>query len=404
MRIFKHNFLFPIWGEKYIENFNNFALNCLIKNLKLVERTQLDKININFWTLKKDIRLFKNLENIKALNNLVNVRYLPIDYLLDNFNKNVSKYLFLSTLQSLFLSESTIKKYDYSWFIYPDFIFNNDLIINIIKKINKNNYEAVFLPVPQIVEEELKKILFKSHISKIIPNIKFILQDHIHPIVSNCNINKLKTNTPSMFMVSKKDEFILFRYFHIHPLVVKLNLDAEFIFNEMSSSLDQDLVKNFKNKNIYCVNSDKIGICISLLKLKEIKLYETQFKLLNTCTWIINNTNKSHLNYVKKNYLIKYKNFNLKSFNKQKDKLNSHIEKILKEIKKKKYFKEKMFNNISKLFFRNNNEILFLKRELHRQVNFNKISKRLNLKEVIDNFFRNQKKTDNLKYLKTIYK
>jgi hypothetical protein len=404
MGIFKHNFLFPIWGKKYIENFNNFALNCLIENLKLFERTQLDKININIWTLKKDIRLFKNLENIKELNNLVNVRYLPIDYLFDKSYKNVSKYLFLSTLQSLFLSESSIKKYDYSWFIYPDFIFNNDLILNIIKKINKNNYEAVFLPVPQIIEEELKKILLKSHISKIIPNIKFVLQDHIHPIVSNCSIDKLKTNTPSMFMTSKKDEFILFRYFHIHPLVIKLNLDAEFIFNEITTSLDQDLVKNFENKNIYCVNNDKIGICISLLKLKEINLYESKFNLNDTCAWIINNTNKSHLNYVKKNYLIKYKNFNLKSFNKQKHKLNSHIEKILKEIKKKKYLKEKVFNNISKLFLSNNNEILFLKRELHRQVNFNKISKRLNLKEVIDNFFRNQKKTDNLKYLKTIYK
>jgi hypothetical protein len=73
-------------------------------------------------------------------------------------------------------------------------------------------------------------------------------------------------------------------------------------------------------------------------------------------------------------------------------------------MEKKKYFKEKMFNDISKLFLSNNNEILFLKRELHRKINFNKISNQYNLKEVIDNFFRNQKKTDNLKYLKTIYK
>ena len=156
----------------------------------------------------------------------------------------------------------------------------------------------------------------------------------MHPIVSNCNINNLKTNTPSMFMTSKKDEFILFRYFHIHPIVVRLNSNANYIFNEMSSSLDQDLVKNFENKNIYQVSDDKIGICVSLLKRHEIKLYDTKFDLDNTCSWVIKNTNKSHHIYVKEEYLIKYKNFNLKSFNIKKHKLNLHIKKIINIWKK----------------------------------------------------------------------
>lgn len=405
MKIYKHNFFFPIWGDNYIENFNNFALKCLIYNLETIKKPQLDKININFWTSKKDIQIFKNLKDIKYLNKLVNINYFNIDYLLNEFKNYTSKYLFLSTLQSLFLSESLLKKYNYCWFIYPDFIFSNNLIKNILNKINQNNYEAVFIPVPQIIEEDFKKILLKNHISKIIPKIKFILQDHIHPIVSNCNLNNLKTNTPSMFMTSKKDEFILFRYFHVHPIVVRLNSNANYIFNEMSSSLDQDLVKNFENKNIFQVHNDKIGLCVSLLKRHEIKLYDTKFDLDYTCSWVINNTNKSHQIYVKKNYLIKYKNFNLKSFNIKRHRLDLHINKILKRICSKKYNIEKNFVKLREFFSPlYDNKILFLKRELHRRIIFNEKSNKYDTKEVIIKFFKDQNKNMTIKFLKSLYK
>lgn len=404
MKIYKHNFFFPIWGDNYIKNFNNFALKCLIYNLETIKKPQLDKININIWTSKKDIKIFKNLKDIKYLNSLVNINYFTIDYLLDKFKNYQSKYLFLSNLQSLFLSESLLKEYNYCWFIYPDFIFSNSLIKNLINKINQNNYESVFIPVPQIIEEEFKSILQKNHISKIIPKIKFILQEHMHPIVSNCNINNLKTNTPSMFMTSKKDEFILFRYFHIHPIVVRLNSNANYIFNEMSSSLDQDLVKNFENKNIYQVSDDKIGICVSLLKRHEIKLYDTKFDLDNTCSWVIKNTNKSHHIYVKKKYLIKYKNFNLKSFNIKKHKLNLHIKKILKEISSKKFNIIQNFNKMKEaLINAYDNEILFLKRELHRRINFYKKINKYN-KKTIKNFFNEQNYNETVDFLKNLYK
>ena len=404
MKIYKHNFFFPIWGDNYIKNFNNFALKCLIYNLETIKKPQLDKININIWTSKKDIQIFKNLKDIKYLNSLVNINYFTIDYLLDKFKNYQSKYLFLSNLQSLFLSESLLKEYNYCWFIYPDFIFSNSLIKNLINKINQNNYESVFIPVPQIIEEEFKSILQKNHISKIIPKIKFILQEHMHPIVSNCNINNLKTNTPSMFMTSKKDEFILFRYFHIHPIVVRLNSNANYIFNEMSSSLDQDLVKNFENKNIYQVRDDKIGICVSLLKRNEIKLYDTKFDLDNTCSWVIKNTNKSHHIYVKEEYLIKYKNFNLKSFNIKKHELNLHIKKILKGISSKKYNIEQNFNKMKEASINSyDNEILFLKRELHRRINFYKKINKYN-KKTIKNFFNEQNYNETVDFLKNLYK
>ena len=85
MKIYKHNFFFPIWGDNYIKNFNNFALKCLIYNLETIKKPQLDKININIWTSKKDIKIFKNLKDIKYLNSLVNINYSTIDYLLDKF-------------------------------------------------------------------------------------------------------------------------------------------------------------------------------------------------------------------------------------------------------------------------------------------------------------------------------
>lgn len=405
MKIYKHNFFFSIWGDNYIKNFNNFALKCLIYNLETIKKPQLDKININIWTSKKDIQIFKNLKDIKYLNSLVNINYFTIDYLLDKFKNYQSKYLFLSNLQSLFLSESLLKEYNYCWFIYPDFVFSNSLIKNLINKINQNNYESVFIPVPQIIEEEFKSILQKNHISKIIPKIKFILQEHMHPIVSNCNINNLKTNTPSMFMTSKKDEFILFRYFHIHPIVVRLNSNANYIFNEMNSSLDQDLVKNFENKNIYQVSDDKIGICVSLLKRHEIKLYDTKFDLDNTCSWVIKNTNKSHHIYVKKEYLIKYKNFNLKSFNIKKHKLNLHIKKILKGISSKKFNTEQYFNKMKEALINSyDNEILFLKRELHRRINFYKKINKYNKKKIIKKFFNEHNKNKTADFLKNLYK
>ena len=47
-------FFFPVWGKKYIENFSKYSLECLLRNLKSLEKKKLvgSKLEI-LGTLKK---------------------------------------------------------------------------------------------------------------------------------------------------------------------------------------------------------------------------------------------------------------------------------------------------------------------------------------------------------------
>ena len=60
-------------------------------------------------------------------------------------------------MHNIFITTHALK-FKYLWFIYPDFIFNQNLIKKIILQMKKSKADAFLMPVPQVISEKVKKI------------------------------------------------------------------------------------------------------------------------------------------------------------------------------------------------------------------------------------------------------
>jgi len=347
----KQIFFFPIWGESYINNFINICLPCFIESLTSFDDSIVKNFTIQIWTKAEDIKIFENSANIIKLKKKIIVKYIVIpDQIFKLYFLN--KYEFLNILQSLAIKANSLK-FNYIWFIYPDFIFNKLSLKNIYLKTQKD-YEAIYIPIPQVIEEPLKEIINKNGVLYIAQNLKRILAEYVHPIVKICTYDNLITTTPSLFFSHNKNEYMMFRYYHMHPICLKLVLSNYELYKNFNNTLDGGFLKNLKK--IYVAKSDKFAICISLLKLKAIKLPEVKTLLVkdaanNLLNWCSENVNKLHIKISKFEYLIKYDNFNLKKYLINKKKLKNFVinlnNKINKNNKKKKnnFFVYEMSSN-----------------------------------------------------------
>ena len=125
-------FFYSVWGEKFINNFLKYSLNCLNENLNLISKKNLITSKIEIWTKKNDEKLIKKSDLYKNLKKRININFVHIDQLLTI--NNVSKYERLAIMQNIFIT-SHFFKYKYLWFFYPDSIFDNKLVANCIKKL-----------------------------------------------------------------------------------------------------------------------------------------------------------------------------------------------------------------------------------------------------------------------------
>ena len=327
----KNVFYFPIWGEAYIKLFNNFGLNCLYRNLIRMNKDNLKNSKIEIWTFKQDIKKIKSLPQIKKLVKKIEINYESIDELHKNLsNFNLNKYQFLSVLQKIFINSHS-SKFEFLWFIYPDFIFSDNLVKNFFKL--KKKYKAYFIPVPQLIEEKVIKEFNKKNFKPTTKNITKMFFDYLHPIVKICDVNESKTNTPSLFLSSDKNS-IIFKYYHMHPLIIKSDIENYNMNNKFYSSLDEGLVGELDEKKIFIAKSNYFGICASLLKEKEYKLPNERFNFKRSLEWCKNHVNKTHVEISKFTYTVKRKRnipFNKKlerQINNRLIKLNSKINKF----------------------------------------------------------------------------
>lgn len=322
----KSVFYFPIWGESYIKLFSDFALKCLYKNLNEIDEESLKSSKIEIWTFKKDIPKLKKLKNIKILKKKIKINIEAIDLIYnDLIESNLNKYQTLSILQKIFINSHSYK-FKYFWFIYPDFIFSNKMIYNFFSL--KKKYDAYFIPVPQLIEEKVKLKFENNNFETNTKNITGLLFDFLHPIVKICDVDKSKTNTPSMFFACDQKSYV-FKYFHMHPIVIKSDIDNLEMNNKFYSSLDEGLVKTLNKTKIFVTRNNYFAICISLLKEKEYLLPNEKFNLTKTLEWCKNHVNKTHLEISNYTYIATKKN----SFKKN-IKLENKIIKRLNPIKK----------------------------------------------------------------------
>jgi hypothetical protein len=298
----KSVFYFPIWGDDYIKLFSDFALKCLFNNLNKLDKGMLKNSQIEIWTLKKDIPKLKALKNIKLLKKKIQINIESIDLIYESLNKSyLNKYQTLSILQKIFINSHSYK-FEYFWFIYPDFIFSDQMIKNFYDL--KKKYDAYFIPVPQLIEEKVEVAFKAKNFEANTKNITDLLFKYLHPIVKICDVDNSKTNTPSMFLASDKNSYAL-KYFHMHPIVIKSDFGNIEMNNKFYASLDEGLVKSLDEKNIFITKDNYFGICISLLKEKEYKLPNEKFNFDLTLEWCKNHTNIIHLTISEYTYFIK---------------------------------------------------------------------------------------------------
>jgi hypothetical protein len=331
----KSVFYFPIWGNDYIKLFSDFALKCLFNNLNKLDKRMLKNSKIEIWTFKKDIPKLKALKNIKLLEKKIQINIENIDLIYESLDKTyLNKYQTLSILQKIFINSHS-HKYEYLWFIYPDFIFSDQMIKNFYDL--KKKYDAYFIPVPQLIEEKVEVAFKAKNFKANTKNITDLLFKYLHPIVKICDVDNSKTNTPSMFLASNKNSYAL-KYFHMHPIVIKSNSDNLEMNNKFYSSLDEGLVQSLDKKNIFITKDNYFGICISLLKEKEYQLPNEKFNLDLTLEWCKNHINTTHLEISKYTYFIKLNetgHVNTVLENKINKRLNPLRKELLKSYKKK---------------------------------------------------------------------
>ena len=305
-------------------------MKCLYRNLLNIKQDRLKESKIEIWTFKKDIPKIKALDHIKLLKKKIKVNIESIDLIYDSLKKNnLNKYQTLSIFQKIFINSHSYK-FKYFWFIYPDFIFSDNMIKNFLNL--KKTYDGYFIPVPQLIEENVVDVFKNENFQTSTLNITQLLFKYLHPIVKICDVKKSKTNTPSMFLTSNKTSYAL-KYFHMHPIVIKSDIVNYEMNNKFYSSLDEGLVEALNEKKIFITKDNFFGICASLLKEKEYHLPNEKFSLKKSFKWCKNHVNKTHIEISKHTYFIK-KNKNI-TVNQTLEKIiNNRLLPIINKLKK----------------------------------------------------------------------
>ena len=400
MRNNKQIFFFPIWGESYINNFINICIPCFIESLTLFDNIVSKNFTIQIWTKIEGIKIFENSPNIIKLKKKINITYIIIPNKVFKLYF-LNKYDFLNLLQALAITANSLK-FNYIWFIYPDFIFNKTSLKNIYLKTQKD-FEAIYIPVPQAIEEPLKEIIKYRGVLYIAQNLKKILEEYIHPIVKICAYDNLKTKTPSLFFSHKKNEYMMFRYYHMHPICLKLDLNNYELFKNFNTTLDGGFLKNLKK--IYVAKNDKFAICISLLKLKSIKLPEIKDLRVRNVTnilleWCKENINSLHIKISKFEYLIKYKNFNFKKYIISKKKLENLVTDLNNKINKRNQIKK----DDTFTFEMSSNPLVKYNQSLFYKFYINNLLKLNDSKcSILKKFLQESENDNNKKFISNIY-
>lgn len=400
MRNNKQIFFFPIWGESYINNFINICIPCFIESLTLFDNIVSKNFTIQIWTKIEGIKIFENSPNIIKLKKKINITYIIIPNKVFKLYF-LNKYDFLNLLQALAITANSLK-FNYIWFIYPDFIFNKTSLKNIYLKTQKD-FEAIYIPVPQAIEEPLKEIIKYRGVLYIAQNLKKILEEYIHPIVKICAYDNLKTKTPSLFFSHKKNEYMMFRYYHMHPICLKLDLNNYELFKNFNTTLDGGFLKNLKK--IYVAKNDKFAICISLLKLKSIKLPEIKDLRVRNVTnilleWCKENINSLHIKISKFEYLIKYKNFNFKKYIISKKKLENLVKNLNNKINKRNQIKK----DDTFTFEMSSNPLVKYNQSLFYKFYINNLLKLNDSKcSILKKFLQESENDNNKKFISNIY-
>lgn len=254
-----------VWGRKYIDNFCALTLPMHFSSNNIPAINKLTDIKYLIITSSEDLEYFKKKRIIKLLSQNFNIEFYPI-----NIEKK-NKYTLISELQNMSMILAKNEKYEILFPFYADVLCSDGTLYNTYIKI-KDGYQAVVSLGPQTILSQMKNEIYNEknyhkndysidissrHLVKL--TFKYLHPFHAPSFWEKDNF----TTTPSMIFFRVKNNNVLARGFHLHPVAFKLPDNLAF-YRQFYGTLDENFMTILfeDTSNVYISkSSDEVFMC-----------------------------------------------------------------------------------------------------------------------------------------------
>ena len=239
MQKYKFNFLTPVWGSTYVDNFLEFVVPTLLAKNNLTAFEKIDAI-FSIFTLNADRKKFEESPSFSKLAAVVKINFFEMDSILAIESNSIA--LHLSYQLGIDREEREYTEVNFV-FLNADVLFSNSAIDVLIKYADENKrcvLESVFRACEETLLPEIRGFIgFNGEISLTNRDLVRIGLAHLHPGnrtsmwdrsgVANRLVNKFYWDVPGEGMLSKN--------FLLHPLMIRLSERLKYINGFVDYSL-----------------------------------------------------------------------------------------------------------------------------------------------------------------------
>lgn len=278
-------FVHVIWGNEYIHNYLNYTLASELADQNLIYFSERQSSYL-ILTRRQYVPLFQEHPLFIKLNKVIRVSFFYIDELFDSIPDPTDlKYEIFSSchqIACLFALQSKSSVV----YLPSDGVWGNGSLRR-IGEIYEEGYKSIFLIGPRVVKETSIPIVEKYRnpdyvLTMTNRQVASLSINHLHPQMKSFLWNSTPPNiAPSIFIWPLGDNGMLFRCFHLHPILVDYSYIAKCKNAIGNRTIDSEIAKFIfpHGKNMYIsTDSDEIHV-ITLSPSDSVVLYDR----VNSC-------------------------------------------------------------------------------------------------------------------------
>jgi len=287
-------FLFPmvVWGADYVSEFLEQSLPTQLAFGNLGDFEWLEGSKYLILTTGRDRKAIEASPIFQRLQRLMEVEFVDIGKI-----PRHNKYIGASLAQLEALKRS--RDYDGIFFLYPDFVCATGTIQNAARRIAEG-WDAVVAPIPAVLggifDDELttrNEVITPTTEGQIIAFPPRLLAEvamkHFHPMISGYVIGGDKSNIgPAYIIWEVPEEGLVFRCFHLHPIVIRVQRDNPYYLTEFNVSLDEEYVPRlFRScdRIYFPKDSDEFAMCSIRTPDSQPQPIDAPISLLHIAHW-----------------------------------------------------------------------------------------------------------------------
>lgn len=297
-----YKFVTAVWGSEFIKLFLEIALPTQLTPENLPAFAARTSAVYFIYTKKSDSEIITNSNVYKRLLFYIEVRIVYIDDVVDKKILEKGTHYPMAACHRHFIHN---ERHDDSTLIFlsPDVICTDGSFIKVLEAAEKGNrliaIIALRLNKDTLAPEFLEKFIKDGICSSIKPRefVKFCV-NHLHPDTKALFLDSDMSNSyPAVLLWNIKDEGILIRSFHLHPLLVKPSADTKLPEN----TIDDDFVLSIPQKEVY-IFDDSDDVCffeLSHSSYRSVCIRDYPQTTEYICGFIHGGTNFRHKEFVK---------------------------------------------------------------------------------------------------------